>query len=129
MGKYPDNLLYSRDHAWIKVEGEEGTIGLTDFAQQQLSNIIYVSSREPGEQLAADEPYGMVESVKAVCEQYMPVAGMVRERNELLQEEPDMCNSDPYGDGWIIRIEITQPSQLGALMGAAAYTHYIELLR
>lgn len=119
----PQELKYSKDHEWIKVSGNEAYIGITDFAQDQLGDIVYVDiSAQEGDEIATGEAFGSVEAVKTVSDLFMPVSGKLIEINEELNSAPETINSDPYGNGWIIKIEITDTSELDALLDAAGYS-------
>lgn len=118
----PQELKYSKDHEWIKVEGNTATIGITDFAQDQLGDIVYVDiSSQEGDDIAVGEAFGSVEAVKTVSDLFMPVSGKLVAINEDLNGEPEKINSNPYGDGWIIKIEVTNPSELEDLLDAEGY--------
>lgn len=118
----PQELKYSKDHEWIRVEGETAYVGITDYAQDQLGDIVYVDiSLGEGDEIGVGEAFGSVEAVKTVSDLFMPVSGKLVEINEALNGEPEKINTDPYGDGWIIKIELTNPSELDALLDAAAY--------
>ncbi len=118
----PQELKYSKDHEWIRVEGNNAYIGITDFAQDQLGDIVYVDiSAQEGDEVASGEAFGSVEAVKTVSDLFMPVTGKLVEVNEGLNSEPEKINSDPYGDGWIIKIELSNASELDALLDAAGY--------
>jgi len=118
----PQELKYSKDHEWIRVEGETAYVGITDYAQDQLGDIVYVDiSFGESDEIGAGEAFGSVEAVKTVSDLFMPVSGKLVEINEALNGEPEKINTDPYGDGWIIKIELTNPSELDALLDAAAY--------
>ncbi|MGQ9800914.1 MAG: glycine cleavage system protein GcvH [Candidatus Saccharicenans sp.] len=123
---YPDNLYYTKDHEWLRVEGEEAVMGITDFAQKQLGDIIYVDLPQPGKVLEAHQPVGSVESVKSVSDVYSPVAGEVVAVNSELAQTPDLINKDPHGQGWIIRLKIKDKSEINNLMKAADYEKYLE---
>jgi glycine cleavage system H protein len=118
---YPDDLRYSKDHEWVRVEGSRATIGITNFAADELGDIVFVELPEPGAQLAQFATFGVVESVKAVSDLYAPVSGEVVEVNDALREKPELVNADPYGEGWMARIELKAPDELEQLMDAAAY--------
>lgn len=123
---YPDDLLYTKDHEWIKVEGEEGLVGITEFAQHQLGDIIYVELPKVGTKLALHQTLGVVESVKSVSDIYSPVSGEVLAANEELAQSPDLVNKDPYGKGWIARIRLQDKKDLGDLMSAADYEKFLR---
>jgi glycine cleavage system H protein len=126
MSNVPENLHYSKDHEWIRVEGEVGTVGITDHAQDSLGDVVYVELPKPGDTFAAHETFGSVESVKAVSELFIPVGGEVVEVNESLQDEPEKVNSDPYGDGWMVRIRLTEPGEVDSLLNAAEYEDFLK---
>ncbi|HUH35056.1 MAG TPA: glycine cleavage system protein GcvH [Moheibacter sp.] len=118
----PEELKYSSDHEWVRVEGEFAYIGITDFAQDQLGDIVYVDiSVDEGDDIDASEIFGSIEAVKTVSDLYMPVAGKLVEINAALEDAPETINSDPYGDGWILKIELNDSSDLDNLLDAAAY--------
>lgn len=122
--KTPDNLKYTKSDEWILIEGDSATLGLSDYAQEQLNDIVYVELPEVGATLAKGASFGTVESVKAASELYMPVSGTVTEINNALEDTPEILNSDPYGKGWIVKVKVTNASAVGELMDAAAYTAY-----
>ena len=122
----PDNLKYSSDHEWLKVEGNTGIIGITDFAQSELGDIVYVDVDTLDETLDKDEVFGSVEAVKTVSDLLLPVGGTIIEFNEKLEDTPEVINKDPYGDGWIVKIKISNPAELDELLDAAAYKELIE---
>ena len=126
MSNVPENLHYSKDHEWIRVEGEVGTVGITDHAQDSLGDVVYVELPKPGDTFAAHETFGSVESVKAVSELFIPVAGEVVEVNETLQDEPEKVNSDPYGDGWMVRLRLSSPGEVDSLLNAAEYEDFLS---
>ncbi len=117
----PTNLKYSADHEWVKVEGNIATIGITDFAQSQLGDIVFVDIQTEGEELAAGEVFGAIEAVKTVADGLMPVSGKVIEVNAELEGAPESVNSDPYGAGWMIKVEMSNPAEYDELLDAAAY--------
>jgi glycine cleavage system H protein len=118
---YPDNLKYSKDHEWIRVEGDEAFVGITAFAASELGDIVFVDVDTEGESLDQDEVFGSVEAVKTVSDLFLPVAGEVLEFNEGLEDAPEAVNEDPYGEGWMVKIKINDASQLDGLMDAATY--------
>ncbi len=126
MAHVPENLQYSKDHEWIRVEGDTGTVGITDHAQHSLGDVVYVELPKTGETFAAHEAFGSVESVKAVSELFTPVSGEVIEINESLQDEPEKVNNDPYGEAWMIRIRINNRGELDSLLSAAEYEDYTK---
>lgn len=117
----PQELKYTKDHEWVKVEGDIATIGITDFAQSELGDIVYVEVETEGETLDSEEVFGSVEAVKTVSDLFMPIAGEVVEFNEELESEPESVNSDPYGAGWMIKIKFSDASEIEALLDADAY--------
>lgn len=126
MANIPEDVHYSKDHEWIRVQGEIGTIGITDHAQHSLGDVVYVELPKVGDSFAAHEPFGSVESVKAVSEIFTPVAGEVTEVNESLQDEPEKVNSDPYGDAWMVRIRLKDKNEVDGLLMAAEYEDFIK---
>ena len=118
---YPDNLKYSKDHEWIRVEGDEAFVGITAFAASELGDIVFVDVDTEGESLDQDEVFGSVEAVKTVSDLFLPVAGEVLEFNEGLEDAPEAVNEDPYGEGWMVKIKINDASELDGLMDAEAY--------
>ncbi|MAZ96139.1 glycine cleavage system protein GcvH [Schleiferiaceae bacterium] len=118
---YPDNLKYSKDHEWVRVEGEEAYIGITAFAQSELGDIVFVDVDTEGESLDQDEVFGSVEAVKTVSDLYLPVSGEIVEFNEALEDTPEAVNDDPYGEGWMVKIKMSDISQLDNLMDSDAY--------
>jgi glycine cleavage system H protein len=117
----PSELKYTKDHEWISIEGDVITIGITDFAQSELGDIVYVEVETVDETLEADEVFGTVEAVKTVSDLFLPVSGEIIEFNEALEDEPEKVNTDPYGDGWMIKVKCTDVSQLDALLSADDY--------
>ena len=117
----PDNLRYTKDHEWIRLEGEQAIIGITDFAQRELGDIVYVEIETVGQELNAGDIFGTVEAVKTVSDLYLPVNGTITEVNPTLNDKPDSVNNDPYGDGWMIGMKVSNLSDLESLMDAAAY--------
>lgn len=122
----PSNLKYTKDHEWIRVEGNEAVIGVTDFAQGQLGDIVFIEIETQGETLEMEEVYGTIEAVKTVSDMFMPVAGEVLEVNEKISSNPEVVNKDPYGDGWMIRIKITNPAQLSELLSPEQYKDIVS---
>ena len=118
---FPENLKYTKDHEWILVEGNEAKIGITDFAQGELGDIVFVDISSEGETLNSEEVFGSVEAVKTVSELYMPVSGEILEVNAALENTPETVNSDPYGNGWMVRVKLTDASQVDGLMSAEEY--------
>jgi glycine cleavage system H protein len=123
---FPDDLKYSRSHEWVRREGKEAVVGLTDYAQEELGDIVYVELPSEGEEVEKETAFGVVESVKATEDLYSPVSGKVIEINTPLDDTPEMVNEDPYGDGWLIRLEMADPAELEDLMSAEQYRAYVE---
>lgn len=121
----PDSLQYTKDHEWIKIEGNIATIGITDFAQGELGDIVYVDITTVGQDVGQHDVFGTVEAVKTVSDLYMPVAGKVVEFNKSLESAPEKVNSDPYGEGWMVKVEVKDAAQLSALLSAAQYKELI----
>lgn len=122
----PSELKYTKDHEWIKIEGDVATIGITDFAQSELGDIVYVDVDTLDDELEAEEVFGSVEAVKTVSDLFMPLSGEVIEFNENLEDEPELVNSDPYEGGWMIKVKISDQSQVEELLDAAGYKALIE---
>lgn len=122
---YPSDYLYSRDHEWLRVEGDTGTLGITEYAQEELGEIVFVELPEVGLSFNATDEVGTIESVKAVAEVYTPVSGEVLEVNGSLEDEPELVNDDPHGEGWLVKVKIESKSELGELMSAEQYEEYI----
>ncbi len=123
--QFPENLKYSKDHEWIRVEGDEAYVGITAFAQGELGDIVFIDVDTEGETLAQDDVFGSIEAVKTVSDLFLPVAGEVLEINEALEDAPEKVNEDPYGEGWIVKIKMSDPSELESLMDAAAYQEHL----
>src|SRR5512136_4279 len=123
---YPEELLYTKDHEWILVQGETATVGITDFAQHELGDVVYVDLPEVGDTFEANEPFGSVESVKAVSEIFCPVGGEVVEVNKKLEESPELVNQSPHQNAWMIKIRITNQGELGELLSASEYEEYLQ---
>jgi glycine cleavage system H protein len=119
--KFPENVKYSNDHEWIRVEGDVAYVGITDYAQSELGEIVYVDVTTVGETLEAGEVFGSIEAVKTVSDLMMPVSGKILELNADLDATPELVNSDPYGNGWIVKIEVTQPGEIDNLLSADQY--------
>ena len=126
MATYPDNLYYTKDHEWIRREGENGVVGISDFAQEQLGDIVHVQLPKIGEKFAAHDTFGEVESVKTFSELYLPVSGEVIEVNELLADSPELVNSSAYNEGWMIKIKMKDPGELDSLLSSSEYEDFIE---
>ena len=122
MSKAPPELKYSKSHEWVRVEGDEATIGITDHAQEALNDIVYVELPKLHHDYAKEAVFGVVESVKSVSDLYMPLAGKVMAVNGDLEDEPEMLNEDPYGKGWLIKVKLVNPAETKALLSADAYT-------
>ena len=122
----PENLKYSNDHEWLRVEGDEAFIGITDFAQKELGDIVFVEVETVDEALEKEEVFGTIEAVKTVSDLLIPVEGTVVELNEKLEDEPELINKDPYNEGWIIKIKLADPSELDDMLDAAGYKALIE---
>lgn len=118
---FPADVKYTKDHEWIRLEGNVATIGITDFAQHELGDIVYVDINTVGKSLAAEAVFGTVEAVKTVSDLFLPVDGTINEVNPLLEKQPELVNTDPYGDGWMIKMTVTDPAAVAALMDQAAY--------
>lgn len=117
----PAELKYTKDHEWVRVEGDVAVVGITDFAQSELGDIVFVDIQTEGETLAKEETFGAIEAVKTVADAFMPVSGEVIELNPELEGAPELVNSDPYGQGWMIKVKMSDPSELDTLMSAAEY--------
>jgi len=125
--EFPNDLRYTKTDEWIRIEGNQATVGITDFAQSQLSDIVFVEIRlAAGEKLAKGDAFASVESVKAASDVYAPVSGKVVQANEALPEKPETINSDPYGAAWMLRLEVAHPEEAAELMDAAAYQAYCQ---
>jgi glycine cleavage system H protein len=122
---FPENVKYSSDHEWVRVEGDEAFVGITDFAQEELGEIVYVDITTEGETLGLEEVFGSIEAVKTVSDLMMPVGGEVLEVNAKLEDAPELVNKDPFGDGWIIKIAVQDTDELSKLMSAAEYREFI----
>ena len=123
---FPQNLKYTKDHEWISIEGDVATVGVTDFAQHELGDIVYVEIDSKGKPLAKDAVFGTIEAVKTVSDLFLPVAGTVTEVNPLLESEPEKVNSDPYGDGWIAKVKADNPDDVNQLLDAEAYQKLVS---
>ncbi len=124
--KFPKKLRYTREHEWVMIEGNQATVGITDFAQHELGEVVYVELPKVGDSVTKDEPFGVVESVKAASDVYAPVSGEVTESNDDLVSSPELINDDPYGDAWLIRVEMSDSSEVEHLMTAQDYKDYVE---
>jgi glycine cleavage system H protein len=123
---FPENLKYTKDHEWISLEGNVATIGITEFAQHELGDIVYVDISTKGKALSAEDIFGTVEAVKTVSDLFLPAAGTVVEINPALEANPELVNSDPYGQGWMIKMTVDNPGDIADLMDAAAYTSLVS---
>lgn len=124
---FPSDLKYSKEHEWIRVENNTATIGITEFAQKELGDIVYVEIESVGQTVAKDAVFGTVEAVKTVSDLFMPVSAKISGKNESLNDAPESVNTDPYGAGWMIKVELTDPSELDTLMDAEAYKALVGL--
>ncbi|MEK6562099.1 MAG: glycine cleavage system protein GcvH [Candidatus Binatota bacterium] len=124
--EYPEGLKFTKEHEWVLVEDQVAIIGITEYAEQELGDVVYVELPEVGEKIVKDDPFGAVESVKAVSDIYAPVSGTVVEVNDALPDSPETINDDPYGDGWLIKVEMTDKDDLKDLMSAEEYAEYVE---
>ena len=118
---YPENLRYTKEHEWVSVDGDIATIGITDFAQKELGDIVYVEIETKGKDLEAGSVFGSVEAVKTVSDLYLPVAGTITEVNPQLNKNPELVNTDPYGEGWMVKMKLANPGDVQTLLDAAAY--------
>ncbi|HLT81178.1 MAG TPA: glycine cleavage system protein GcvH [Cyclobacteriaceae bacterium] len=121
----PEELRYTKDHEWIKIEGTSATVGITDFAQGELGDIVYLDITTKGQELSQQDVFGTVEAVKTVSDLFMPVSGKVSEVNPVLEGSPEKVNEDPYGEGWLIKVEVTNPAEIDGLLSAQAYKELI----
>lgn len=119
---FPENLHYTKDHEWISLDGNIATIGITDFAQRELGDIVYIDISAKGKALAAEEVFGTVEAVKTVSDLFLPLAGTITEINPLLDSKPELVNSDPYGDGWMVKMTVNNTADFESLMNAETYS-------
>ncbi len=121
----PDNLKYTKDHEWVKIDGDEALIGITDYAQNELGDIVFIEVETEGEELDIEETFGTIEAVKTVSDMFMPLSGTVLEFNEALEQSPETVNNDPYGEGWIIKIKLSNIDEVDDLLDVAAYKELI----
>jgi glycine cleavage system H protein len=126
MADYPGGYRYTKEHEWLSLQGDVGTIGITDHAQAELGDVVYVELPAVGDQLTAEQPFGTIESVKAVSELYAPVSGEVTEVHEDLVDSPEMVNEDPHSGAWMIKVKLADPAAVEELMSAAEYTDFLE---
>jgi glycine cleavage system H protein len=124
--EYPQDLRYTRDHEWVRVEDGRARVGITDFAQDALGDVVYADLPEVGTTVTAGEPFGEVESTKSVSDVFSPVTGTIVERNPLIEDRPELVNEQPYGDGWLVVVELTDPTSTGHLLEADAYRAFVE---
>ena len=122
---FPETLVYTKDHEWVRIEGDTAYVGITDFAQHELGDIVYVDINTVGKELASEEIFGTVEAVKTVSDLFLPVAGTVTEVNALLEKQPELVNTDPYGDGWMIKMTVTDTATVEALLSKDAYASLV----
>ena len=125
MSNIPENLRYSKDHEWVSVDGETATVGITDYAQHSLGDVVYIDMPRVGDKLSGHEAFGSVESVKAVSEIFMPVTGEITEVNDGLNDTPEAVNNDPYVDGWMIKVKMDKPGEADAMLSAEEYEEYL----
>ena len=118
---FPDNLRYTKDHEWVRIDGDEAIVGITDFAQRELGDIVYLEVETTGKTLEAGAVFGTVEAVKTVSDLYLPVSGTINELNPALANSPELINTDPYGEGWMIKMKVNNPADVEKLMDAPAY--------
>ena len=123
---FPENLRYTKDHEWVSLEGDVATIGITDFAQHELGDIVYVEIETIGQELEADAIFGTVEAVKTVSDLFLPVAGTITELNSNLENEPEKVNTDPFGEGWMVKMKVKNIDDVANLMDAAAYKNLVS---
>ena len=123
---FPANLKYTKDHEWVSLDGNIATVGITDFAQKELGDIVYVEVDTKGKKLEAETVFGTVEAVKTVSDLFLPVSGTITEVNPLLEAEPEKVNSDPYGQGWMVKMEVDNPAEVNELMDAEAYQKLVS---
>lgn len=122
---FPTNLKYTKDHEWINIEGNTAYVGITDFAQRELGDIVFIDIEAAGEEVKKDATFGTVEAVKTVSDLFMPVSGIVDETNPLLDKQPELVNADPYGDGWMVRITLSDPAEVSGLLSHDEYEKLI----
>ena len=126
MSNIPENLRYSKDHEWVRVDGDVATIGITDYAQHSLGDVVYIDLPRAGDKLNSHEAFGSVESVKAVSEIFTPIAGEIAEVNDGLNDTPEAVNNDPYETGWMIKVKMENPLEADGMLSAAEYEEYLE---
>lgn len=123
---FPEDLKYSKEHEWVRVSGNIATIGVSDYAQDQLGEVVFIELPDEGEEFEKDDAFGVIESVKSVNDIYAPITGRIVEVNDPVVDSPEIVNEDPYGEGWLVKIEISDPKELGELMSAKDYEAYIK---
>ena len=126
MADYPEGYKYSQEHEWISVEGDVGTIGITDHAQSELGDVVYVELPDAGDQIQVGQPFGTIESVKAVSELYAPVSGEITEVHEALVDQPEMVNEDPHGSAWMVKVRLSNSGEVDSLLSAADYHSFLD---
>jgi len=126
MAAYPDELHYTKDHEWIRVEGDTGTVGITSFAQEQLGDVVHVQLPRVGEKFSAHDTFGEVESVKTFSELFLPVSGEILEVNEGLEDTPELVNNSPYGDGWMVKLRLSDKGEIDGLLSSSEYEDFVE---
>ena len=126
MAEYPDNYRYTKEHEWVLVDGDVGTVGITDHAQSELGDVVYLELPEVGDRVEEGKPFGTIESVKAVSDIYSPISGEVTAVNEGLNDSPELVNEDPHGQGWILRLRVNDSAELGKLMSVDDYEKFLE---
>lgn len=124
--EFPKDLKYTKEHEWVRVEGNIATVGITDYAQDSLGDVVYVELPQEGGSVTKSEPFGVVESVKAVSDLYSPISGSVSEVNDAIVDNPEVINEDPYGDAWMIKVEVNSPDDLADLLSSEEYQKFIE---
>lgn len=124
--EFPKELRYSKEHEWVRLEGSIATVGITDYAQDSLGDVVYLELPSEGASVTKDEPFGVVESVKAVSDLFSPVSGKVTEVNDALLDSPEVINEEPYGDAWMIKVEVANPEEIKELMSAEEYKEFVE---
>ena len=122
---FPSTLRYTKDHEWISIEGNIATVGITDFAQKELGDIVFVDINTVGKEIKAEEIFGTVEAVKTVSDLFLPIDGTILETNSLLDKQPELVNSDPYGDGWMVKVTVANPADFEGLLSAEAYSNLV----
>ena len=122
---FPSDLKYTKEHEWVRVEGDVATIGITEFAQSELGDIVFIDINTIGDSIGQDEIFGAVEAVKTVSDLFMPISGEVLEKNDALDSSPESVNSDPYGAGWMIKVKMSDPSEMGGLLSAETYREMV----